>query len=764
MSDLVKWNVVLVRPGEEELSLLAELSARPDARVTAIVDPDGLSVGAGLAEVMGLRVVAELDELTPGEAQYLAHPPLDDLVADYVDRAAQYGLQPVPAADFPRFMSEAGDTPTPPVAGAPADLDFLELETSTIHRTLSRIEEAMDREALLRWLLGLATRATGASSGSIMLYDQASEELYLAFAYGLSERTLHRTRVRLGEGIAGRVAASGKPELLTGNQHPGADRDRSYIRSAICAPILWEGQLLGVLNISAGERDNPLEPKNLDLVSSLTHRFGMILDRFLRMQSLKDGELFRRLEATFSEDAGPAERPDRTLALWAEDLAEISGAERVTFGVLTADGELLVGAADGVAYESPVPQIKAEVMSSGRPRVIRPEAQDDGDDGTSVTEFILPVGRHPVRALLTLEFHTAARAHHFYSISTEILFVAGRHLTEFLDRAATNDQLERLTTLASVLSDLAAGGGHDTAADRRRLLSAACQLTGAQEAYLIAGPREASATAEDAAGLDGDLHREACRLLGEAVNRGWTATVLAGSPSVGAAKPRRSVLAVPLATDGAFPGLFMVDKQRVHPLDGSTFSEFDAVFARRLSPLLRERALDATPETPAATLADASTDQASAESPFAPEAATETAVKPTRLGLAPPVYVPPGTPLLEIVRREMDRCDRYHTMFGLVGFRLAVLPDRELKISDLVDSLTHYLRTSDQVSHLADGTLVVVVPEDIQSLPHLQRRVIKILRELTGHDDLDVATASRIYPGAAETPDALLATLSRALG
>ena len=34
-----------------------------------------------------------------------------------------------------------------------------------------RIEEALDRESLLRWLLGLATRATGASSGSIMLFD-----------------------------------------------------------------------------------------------------------------------------------------------------------------------------------------------------------------------------------------------------------------------------------------------------------------------------------------------------------------------------------------------------------------------------------------------------------------------------------------------------------------------------------------------------------------------------------------------------------------
>ena len=88
MSDIVKWPVVLVCPGEEELTLLADLSARRDAKILAVVDPDGFSVGASLAEVMGLPILRHLGELEPGSAEYLIHPPLNDQVAGIVDQVS----------------------------------------------------------------------------------------------------------------------------------------------------------------------------------------------------------------------------------------------------------------------------------------------------------------------------------------------------------------------------------------------------------------------------------------------------------------------------------------------------------------------------------------------------------------------------------------------------------------------------------------------------------------------------------------------------
>ncbi|MCK9996662.1 MAG: GAF domain-containing protein, partial [Candidatus Krumholzibacteria bacterium] len=603
MAEIIKWPVVLVCPGEDELTLLADLSARREVSIVAVIDPAGYSIGAGLAEIMGLRVIRELKELVAGSATYLVHPPLDDVVAPIVDQAEEFGLKAVSAREFPRLMAGPNLTdprfPTDPDAkprftpgifsgknsADRADFDLLELETAAIHRTLSRIEEALDREGLLRWLLSLATRSTGAGSGSIMLFDQHSEELYVAFAYGLSQHTIHRTRVRLGQGIAGGVAKSRKAVFITDNKHPGAKRDRSEISEAICAPIVWEGKLLGVLNISANEGEGRLLGNALGTIESLTHRFAMILNRFLRLQTVRDGELYRYMEDDFTRDTGSPEAVAATLCTWAEDLRNAAGADHASIGVLTSDGDLFVAHPGETEYESPPSQEKADVLSSGNPLVLRPGDRADVDPTDVLSEgsvFVLPVGREPLKALLTVEFSSAAKAHHFHTISGEILYLINRHLNDYLERADTADQVDRLTTLASALSELAAGPTRPGSRDR--VLSAACRLTGATKALLL--------TTSDAESQDDEkkgersLQKEAVRLLADTGQGGWQSTVLETRDETGETGPGRSLLVVPLEADKPFPGLVLLDKRRLHPLDGACFTEFDALFARRLLPLL----------------------------------------------------------------------------------------------------------------------------------------------------------------------------------
>gem|GEM_PF-1101116 len=762
MAEIIKWPVVLVCPGEDELTLLADLSARRDARILAVVDPEGFSIGASLAEVMGLRVIKDLSELEPGSAQYLVHPPLNDHVAPIVDTAEQYGLKAISAKKFPKFMAGPNLTdprfPTDPDAqprftpgvftgkasAAHNDFDLLELETAAIHRTLSRIEEALDREGLLRWLLGLATRSTGACSGSIMLFDRHSEELYVAFAYGLSQNTIHRTRVRLGEGVAGSVAESRKAVFITDNRHPGAKRDRAAISEAVCAPIIWEGNLLGVLNISANEGEGKLAGNALATVESLTHRFAMILNRFLRLQTVRDGELYRYMEDEFTRDTGAPEAVAATLCTWAADLQEAAGADMATISVLTNDGDLFVAGPQETSYESPPPPEKADVLGSGTPLVLRPGDRADVDPTDVISEttvFILPVGRDPLKALLTVEFSSAAKAHHFHAISGELLYLINRHLNDYLDRAATADQVDRLTTLASALSELAAGPTRPGSRDR--VLSAACRLTGATQAMLL--------TAEDAAEVgaaqpeDNTLHDEAIRLLNDTGQGGWQSTVLETRDATGETKPMRSLLVVPLEAQKPFPGLVLLDKRRLHPLDGASFTEFDALFARRLLPLLAM----------AATAEPANSEQGPA--PVSRDIAPATATDMT------PVVSGTQDALTEILRTEMDRCDRYHTMVGLVAFRIPDGGSDNISVPSLVAEISRRLRSSDHTACLEDGTIMVIVPEDIQSLPRLQRRVTSVLKTLSGDEDLVVLTASRVYPGGGDSPSQLINSVLGAL-
>jgi two-component system sensor histidine kinase KdpD len=108
---------------------------------------------------------------------------------------------------------------------------------------------------VLETILGSAVELLGADSGSVMLLE--GEELAVACVHG--NAGAERRRVRLGEGIAGRVARTREALLIHGTadpvEFPGLEpRDRP-VTSAISAPLIHRGALLGVLNVNAaGEK------------------------------------------------------------------------------------------------------------------------------------------------------------------------------------------------------------------------------------------------------------------------------------------------------------------------------------------------------------------------------------------------------------------------------------------------------------------------------------------------------------------------------
>ena len=322
------------------MSLLADLAARRDAEIVAVVDPGGNSLGAAIAEVMGIPVWRNLAHVDLEAAEYFVHPAGNAEINDLISEAQRLGLRALPTSELRALLRDPAAAPRR-IQSQARDLGFLERETESIHRSLSRVEEALDRESLLRWLLSLATRAVGAGSGSIMLFDERSDELYIAFAYGLSEAVAHRTRVRLGEGIAGRVATTRQAELIQGIIRPGAGRERPSIASAICVPLTWEERLLGVLNVSANEGDPALGEKELTALSSLSHRFGSILDRFLRFQAAHDNELIRLADRQLGEIAENHTDLKEVLPAWCAWLAVAMKAEQLSLALLCADGNLL---------------------------------------------------------------------------------------------------------------------------------------------------------------------------------------------------------------------------------------------------------------------------------------------------------------------------------------------------------------------------------------------------------------------------------------
>jgi hypothetical protein len=203
------------------------------------------------------------------------------------------------------------------------------------------------------------------------------------------------------------------------------------------------------------------------------------------------------------------------------------------------------------------------------------------------------------------------------------------------------------------------------------------------------------------------------------------------------------LLAVTGSDSETTPALLMAGKERLHRLDGGVFTEFDADLARRLARLLP------ICEAP----------------PFA-ESAPATPLPATESVGAVDAATPPTTSsrlrenlVLDILRREMDRCDRYHTAFALMALRpqLPAAAWNDATALRLLEAITAQVRTSDVLACLPDGTILLMAPEDVQATNRLRRRMVSLLGQFLASSDTKIAVSHTIYPGRHDDAGQLLA-------
>ena len=129
------------------------------------------------------------------------------------------------------------------------------------------LNSVLDLDDVLDAILANALDLLGGATGSVMLVED-EESLRVVAVRG--SRLARDAWVKLGESIAGRVARSREPLLISGfvgpTDYPGyEDRDHTT-SSAMCVPLVNRGQLLGVLNISASS-DREFDEHDLQVLS-----------------------------------------------------------------------------------------------------------------------------------------------------------------------------------------------------------------------------------------------------------------------------------------------------------------------------------------------------------------------------------------------------------------------------------------------------------------------------------------------------------------
>lgn len=126
-----------------------------------------------------------------------------------------------------------------------------------LYKVSSAMNLLSEPDDLLALILDEAIKAIEAERGSLMLLDDATDELFLKVVRGIEVLPgAARVTIRQGEGIAGKVVQTGRPRMVN-KGHMDSEfkrfdeaRDReSRISSLLCVPLLVDSQPIGVINI-----------------------------------------------------------------------------------------------------------------------------------------------------------------------------------------------------------------------------------------------------------------------------------------------------------------------------------------------------------------------------------------------------------------------------------------------------------------------------------------------------------------------------------
>ena len=81
------------------------------------------------------------------------------------------------------------------------------------------VTSTLDREEILQIILNRLSQLIRAQNWTLYLLDQEKQELQFEVVVGLEGKDLKGMRLKLGEGLAGKVAETGDPIMVADTSH-----------------------------------------------------------------------------------------------------------------------------------------------------------------------------------------------------------------------------------------------------------------------------------------------------------------------------------------------------------------------------------------------------------------------------------------------------------------------------------------------------------------------------------------------------------------
>jgi hypothetical protein len=149
-----------------------------------------------------------------------------------------------------------------------------------IERVLNLDNTTDDPREMVHGLLTLVGDDMGAQRCSLLLCAPGEGSLYLAAARGIAPNVPPGHRIRLGEGVAGKVALSREPLLVQdvdeARHHPLLRDEHFTTGSFISFPLVYHGALVGVVNLTNRAMHGIFVDEDVERVRLLALVIGLV--------------------------------------------------------------------------------------------------------------------------------------------------------------------------------------------------------------------------------------------------------------------------------------------------------------------------------------------------------------------------------------------------------------------------------------------------------------------------------------------------------
>lgn len=163
----------------------------------------------------------------------------------------------------------------------------LEKHLQALLRISNAITSERYTEDILKLIVTLTAEAMGFKICSLMLLDTKKEELFVKATQSVSKKYLKKPPIKLGEGIAGKVAKNGKPIIS-----PDVRKDQRYINqdiakaeglcSLLSLPLKVKGTVIGVLNFYTSKKHN-FTTSETNILQSIANQAAIVMDNWRLM-------------------------------------------------------------------------------------------------------------------------------------------------------------------------------------------------------------------------------------------------------------------------------------------------------------------------------------------------------------------------------------------------------------------------------------------------------------------------------------------------